>query len=35
MMAIRFVSIAVTIHRARTFSLLDILPHVYVGFDTK
>ena len=34
-MAIRFVSIAVTIYRARTFSLLEILPHAYVGFDTK
>ena len=35
MMAIRFVSTAVTIYRARTFSLLEILPHAYVGFDTK
>ena len=35
MMAIRFVSTEVTIYRARTFSLLEILPHAYVGFDTK
>ena len=35
MMAIRFVSTAVTIYRARTFSLLEILPHAYVSFDTK
>ena len=35
MMPIRFVSTAVTIYRARTFSLLEILPHAYVGFDTK
>ena len=34
-MAIRFVSTEVTIYRARTFSLLEILPHAYVGFDTK
>ena len=35
MMTIRFASTAVTIHRARTFSLLEILPHIYVNFDTK
>ena len=35
MMAIRFVSTAVTIYRARAFSLLEILPHAYVSFDTK
>ena len=35
MMPIRFVSTAATIYRARTFSLLEILPHAYVGFDTK
>ena len=35
MTTIRFVSTAVMIYRARTFSLLDILPRVYVGFDTK
>ena len=35
LMAIRFVSTAVTIYRARTFSLLEILPHAYVSFDTK
>ena len=35
MMAIRFVSTAVTIYRARTFSLLEILPHAYVSCDTK
>ena len=35
MIAIRFVSTAVTIYRARTFSLLEILPHAYVGFDIR
>ena len=35
MMAIRFVSTEVMIYRARTFSLLEILPHAYVSFDTK
>ena len=35
MMVIRFVSTAATICRARTFSLLEILPHAYVSFDTK
>ena len=35
MMAIRFVSTEVTIYRARRFSLLEILPHAYVSFDTK
>ena len=34
-MAIRFVSTAVTIYRARAFSLLENLPHAYVSFDTK
>ena len=34
-MAIRFVSTAVTIYRAREFSLLEIIPHAYVSFDTK
>ena len=34
-MVIRFVSTEVTIYRARTFSLLEILSHAYVGFDTK
>ena len=35
MMAIRFVSTAITIYRAREFSLLEILPHAHVNFDTK
>ena len=35
MMAIRFVSTAATIYRARAFSLLEILPHAYISFDTK
>ena len=34
-MPIRFVSTEVMIYRARTFSLLEILPHAYVSFDTK
>ena len=34
-MAIRFVSTSVTVYRARAFSLLEILPHAYVSFDTK
>ena len=35
LMAIRFVSTAVTIYRARAFLLLEILPHAHVSFDTK
>ena len=35
MMAIRFISTAVTIYRARTFSLLEILPNAHISFDTK
>ena len=35
LMPIRFVSTAATIYRARTFSLLETLPHAYVSFDTK
>ena len=34
LMAIIFVSTAVTIYRARTFSLLEIF-HMHVSFDTK
>ena len=35
MMAIKFVSTEVTIYRARTFSLLEILPNAHISFDTK
>ena len=35
MVPIGLVSTAVMIYRARTFSLLEILPYAYVSFDTK